>query len=219
VSENYAVIDVKAAESLFGTTNVLGRQLNLNSPNDTKPNLLYRVIGVVANTHRDKVGSAELTGSLYIDLNRCCKTKTQNWSFAAQTWYVAVRTPLSTTAILPALTRAAAQTLPGIPIYDVRSMNQRLSNQLAPRRGLMTLVLMFAIGAVLLAAVGMYAVQSYSVSQRRREFGIRAALGADHGQLLSQVLREIARLLLIGLVVGLVGVVLFGHVFHPLSMT
>ncbi|MDE2236146.1 MAG: ABC transporter permease [Gammaproteobacteria bacterium] len=213
VPENYAVIDVKAAESLFGTTNVLGRQLNLNSPNDTKPNLLYRVIGVVANTHRDKLGSAELTGSLYIDREQVLQTKTQNWSFAAQTWYVAVRTPLSTTAILSALTRAAAQTLPGIPIYDVRSMNQRLSNQLAPRRGLMTLVLMFALGALLLAAVGLYAVQSYTVSQRLREFGIRAALGADRGQLLSQVLREIARLLAIGLIVGLMGVVLFGHVF------
>ncbi len=213
VLEAYAVIDVKAAESLFGTTNVVGRQLSLNNPNNTKPNLLYRVIGVVANTHRDKVGSAEQTGSVYIDREQVLQTKTQNWSFAAETWYVAVRTPLSTGAILPALTRAVAQTLPGIPIYNVRSMDQRLSNQLAPRRGLMTLVLMFALGAILLAAVGLYAVQSYSVSQRLREFGIRAALGADRGQLLGLVLREIARLLVIGLVVGLVGVVVFGHVF------
>jgi len=213
VQEAYAMIDVKAAESLFGTTNVVGRQLSLNSPNNTKPNLLYRVIGVVANMHRDKVGSAEQTGSVYIDREQVLQTKTQNWSFAAETWYVAVRTPLSTGAILPALTRAVAQTLPGIPIYNVRSMNQRLSSKLAPRRGLMTLVLIFALGAVLLAAVGLYAVQSYSVSQRLREFGIRAALGADRGQLLGLVLREIARLLGIGLMVGLIGVVVFGHVF------
>ena len=213
VPEAYAVIDVKAAESLFATTNVVGRQLSLNSPNDTKPNLLYRVIGVVANTHRDKVGSAEQTGSIYIDREQVLQTKTQNWSFAAQTWYVAVRTSLSTGVILPALTRAAAQILPGIPIYDVRSMGERLSNQLSPRRGLMALVLMFALGAVLLAAVGLYAVQSYSVSQRLREFGIRAALGADRSQLIGLVLSEIARLLLIGLIVGLIGVVLFGQVF------
>ena len=211
--ENYAVIDVKAAESLFGTANVVGRQFNFNSPNDTHPNLLYRVIGVVANTHRYQVGAVEQSGSVYIDREQVLQVKTSNWSMAADTWYVAVRTPLATSLILPALNRAVAQVLPGIPLYDARSMDERLSNQLAPRRGLMTLVLMFAVGALLLAAVGLYAVQSYSVSQRLREFGIRAALGADRSQLIGLVLSEIARLLLIGLIVGLIGVVLFGQVF------
>jgi predicted permease len=213
IKEDYAVIDVKAAEAIFGTTDVVGRQLSFNSKNNTQPNLLYRVIGVVANTHRNEVGKGEQYGSVYIDREQVLQVKSSNWSMAADTWYIAVRTPLSTTAILPALSQAVAQALPGVPIYDVRSMDERLSNQLAPRRGLMTLVLMFALGALLLAAVGLYAVQSYAVSQRLREFGIRAALGANRGQLLGQVMREIAKLLVIGLVLGLIGVVLFGHLF------
>ena len=213
VHEGYAVIDVKAADVLFGSANAVGRQFSLNSPNNTRPNLLYRVIGVVANTHRTQVGKAEQFGSIYIDREQVLQVKSSNWSMATDTWYVAVRTPLATGAILPALNHAVAEALPGVPIYDVRSMDERLSNQLAPRRGLMTLVLIFALGAVLLAAVGVYAVQSYAVSQRLHEFGIRAALGADRTQLLDLVLREIARLLVIGLVVGLTGVVLFGHVF------
>ncbi len=213
VQEGYAVIDAKAAQALFGTTNVVGRQFNFNGPNNTRPNLLFRVIGVVANTHRDKVGGVEQLGSVYIDREQVLQVKSQYWSYAFDTWYVAVRTPLAPGAILTAINRAVAQALPGVPMYNVRTMDERLSNQLAPRRSLMTLVLMFAVGALLLAAVGLYAVQSYSVSQRLREFGIRAALGADHGQLLGLVLREIARLLLIGLIVGLVGVVVFGHLF------
>lgn len=213
VQETYAVIDMKAAEALFGSSDAVGRQFSLNSPNNTGPNLLYRVIGVVADTHRNEAGQAEQYGSVYINREQVLQVKSSNWSMAFDTWYVAVRTPLATGAILPALNRAVAQSLPGIPLYDVRSMDARLANQLAPRRGLMTLVLMFALGAVLLAAVGLYAVQSYSVSQRLREFGIRAALGADRAKLLALVMREIAKLLVIGLVVGLIGVVIFGHLF------
>ena len=211
--EHYAVIDMNAAAALFGTTHAVGRQFTFNSPNATAPNLLYRVIGVVANIHQDKIAGTEQGGIAYVDRAQVLLTRTQNWTFAADTWYVAVRTPLTTGAILPALQRAVAQSLPDVPIYDVRSMDERLSNQLAPRRGLMTLVLMFALGALLLAAVGLYAVQSYSVSQRLREFGIRAALGAERRHIVAQVLLEIGKLLVIGLVLGLIGVVLFGHVF------
>ncbi len=209
--EGYAVIDVQAAQALFGTTGAVGRQIKFDLPGEADRNPPLRIIGVVGNAHRASVAEAEQKGTIYIDRAQVLTMKNSWW--LGDSWFVALRTPLSTAAILPALNRAVASAAPGVPIYDVRSMDERLSNQLAPRRGLMTLVLMFALGAVLLAAVGLYAVQSYAVSQRLREFGIRAALGADRGQLLGLVLREIARLLIIGLVVGLIGVVVFGHVF------
>ena len=216
-AEGYAVVDAMAAEDLFGTANAVGRQFSFVQPdnlfdmNKPAPGLLFRIIGVVGTAHRLDVATPEKKGSIYLDRAQVLLVKNSNW--LRGTWYVAVRTSLSTAAVLPALDRAVTQSLANVPMYNVRTMDERLSNQLAPRRGLMTLVLMFALGAVLLAAVGLYAMQSYAVSQRLREFGIRAALGADRGQLLGLVLREIARLLVIGLVVGLVGVVVFGHVF------
>ncbi|MGA9851701.1 MAG: ADOP family duplicated permease [Gammaproteobacteria bacterium] len=206
-----AIIDVKAAEQMFGTTTVVGREFNLDAPNRTRVGFLYKVIGVAGVTHREQVGQAPRRGAIYLDRSQMLSMK--GYSFAPSSWYVAVRTPLSTAAILPALSQAVARAVPGVPIYDVRSMDQRLSAQLSPRRGLMTLILMFAAGALLLAAVGLYAVQSYSISQRLREFGIRAALGADRSKLLGLVMREIAKLLVIGLVLGLIGAVLLSHVF------
>ena len=135
------------------------------------------------------------------------------FSWAIPTWYVAVRTRLSTAGILPALSRTVASVLPGVPIYGVRSMHQRLSGTLAPRRAVTVLVLMFALGALSVAAVGLYSVQSYLVGQRKPEFGLRAALGADRARLRGLVLREAGWLLLLGSVLGICGVVVLGRVF------
>lgn len=206
-----AVLDTTAARQIFDSTDVIGREFSLEGPNSPRLGLFYKVIGLVGSVHRTEVGQLPRRGTVYLDRDQVLSINDS--AFAQPSWYVAVRTPLATDVLLPALSQAVARIAPNASLYDVHSMDQRLSNQLAPRRGLMTLVLMFALGALLLAAVGLYAVQSYSVSQRLREFGIRAALGADSGQLLSLVLREIAKLLVIGLVVGLIGVVVFGHVF------
>lgn len=210
--EGPAVIDVRAARELFGTTNAVGRQLNFDDANDSRPGLLFRVVGVVAYTRNAHVAGRENKGVVYLDRAQTLGPIHPAWSWAAPTWYVAVRTRLPPAAVLPALQRTVSQVLPGVPVYDVRSMTQRLAGDLAPRRGLAALVLIFALGALAVAAVGLYAVQSYSVGQRRPELGIRAALGADAGRLRMLVLREVSLLAAIGLAVGLCGVVALGRV-------
>ncbi|MGH8297816.1 MAG: ADOP family duplicated permease [Steroidobacteraceae bacterium] len=209
-----AVVDVQAARELFGTTEVVGRELSINDPNDTKPGLLFRIVGIVAHTRQAHLSGGGDAGAVYLDLPQTVDPNRSGsgWSWAFPTWYVAVRTPLDPAAILPALRRAVSQTLPDVPVYDVRSMNARLAGEIAPRRGLAALVLMFALGALAVAAVGLYAVQSYAVSQRRPELGIRAALGADGKGLRALVLREVLVLLAIGLTVGLCAVVALGRV-------
>lgn len=207
-----AVIDEQAARDLFGTTNVVGRQFNFDDPNDSRPGLLFRIVGVVANTRHVHVADARNRGVLYVDRREAVRPSRSSWSWALPTWYVAVRTPLDPAAILANLRQAVSRTLPGVPIYDVRSMDERLAGELAPRRGLAALVVIFALGALAVAAVGLYAVQSYAVGQRRPELGIRAALGADGRRLRALVLREAIELLAIGLAVGLCGVVALGRV-------
>ncbi|MHB8424905.1 MAG: ADOP family duplicated permease [Gammaproteobacteria bacterium] len=209
--EGVAVIDTETAQQLFGTTNAVGREFSFEAPNVARPGFFYKVIGVVGAAHRAHVGQPIKMDAVYLDRSQALQLNSK-W-FMRSTWYVAVRTPLATAAILPALREAVARVIPNVPFYDVRTMDERLSAHLAPRRGLMRLVLLCAVGALLLAAVGLYAVQSYSVNQRLREFGIRAALGADRSQLLSQVLKEIGRLLAVGLLLGLLGMVALGHLF------
>ena len=208
-----AVIDARSARELFGTTNVVGRRFNFDAPNDSQPNLLFRIIGVVADARQAHLGSGQPVGVVYIDREQVLQVTHAMWSWATSTWYVAVRTPLSTAAILPALSKSVRAVLPGVPIYGVRTMNQRLSRRLAPRRAVAVLVLLFALGALSVAAVGLYSVQSYLVGQRRPEFGIRAALGADPARLRGLVLREGGWLLLLGSVLGVCGVAVLGRVF------
>lgn len=210
--EGTAVLDTQAARELFGTTDVVGREFNFNRANDAQPGVLFRVVGVVADTRHEDVGGGHQAGVVYVDRRQAVRPSRPTWSWASPTWYVAVRTPLQPAAILPSLRRAVSQALPGVPIFDVRSMDERVAGDLAPRRGLATLVLIFALGALAVAAVGLYAVQSYAVGQRRPEFGIRAALGADGNRLRAQVLREVMMLLGVGLAVGLCGVVALGRV-------
>ncbi len=208
-----AVIDATAARELFAATDVVGRQFNFNAPNDSKAGLLFRVIGVVGDARQAHLGSRKPTGTVYIDRAEVLQMKGTVFSWAIPTWYVVVRTPLSTAGILPALTRTVASILPGVPIYGVRSMRQRISRTLAPRRAVTVLVLMFALGALAVAAVGLYSVQSYLVGQRKPEFGLRTALGADRARLRWLVLREAGWLLLLGSALGACGVVALGRVF------
>ncbi len=208
-----ALIDVRAARELFGSTDVVGRRLNFDSPNDSRPNLVFRVIGVVANTRQAHLASGSPQGVVYLDRSQVLRTRKTMWSWASPNWYVAVRTPLQTAAVLPMLTRVLRSRLPDVPLYGVRSMHERLARRLAPRRAITALVLMFALGALSVAAVGLYSVQSYLVGQRRPEFGLRAALGADCVRVRRLVLRETGALLLLGCVLGVCGVVVLGRAF------
>jgi hypothetical protein len=207
------VVDVKAARDLFGTTDAVGREFNFDDPNDSRTGLLFRVVGVVDYATSVRLAGGDSMGMVYLNRRQTVDPSRPAWSWAFPTWYVAVRTPLDPAAILPSLRRAVSRTLPGVPVYDVRSMNGRLSGQLAPRRSLTALVLMFALGALAVAAVGLYAVQSYTVGQRRPELGMRAVLGADGSRLRALILRETIVLLAIGLSLGICGIVVLGRVF------
>jgi putative ABC transport system permease protein len=92
---------------------------------------------------------------------------------------------------------------PQVPVYDIATLEQRLAESLAQRRLTMFLLGAFASLALLLAAIGVYGVISYAVVQRTQEIGIRVALGATRGSVLRLILREQARMILMGSVAGL----------------
>jgi putative ABC transport system permease protein len=89
------------------------------------------------------------------------------------------------------------------PVYDIATLEQRLSESLAQRRLTMFLLSAFAVLALLMAAIGVYGVISYAVVQRTQEIGIRAALGASRGSVLWLILRQQAQMILLGSAVGL----------------
>ncbi len=113
-----------------------------------------------------------------------------------------VRSTIAATALREDVARVVAEVDPEQPVYGVMTLNEVLAESLAERRFTMLLMTTFAAVALLLAAVGLYGVVSYSVSQRFREIGIRKALGARRRALVLQVIREGAGLAAIGLALG-----------------
>jgi putative ABC transport system permease protein len=102
--------------------------------------------------------------------------------------------------------RSAAQSLdPDLPIYDVRTLESFVTENVASRRLSVVLLSLFAGLALLLASVGIYGVMSYGVTQRLREIGIRIALGAHSADVVRLVVKQGAILTLAGVAVGLIG--------------
>lgn len=207
-----AIVDTLAAQQLFGTRDAVGHEFSFDNSHTKRRGLLFRVIGVVSNARRTNLGSAPATGNIYVDASQIVGLY-KNWSWGIRAWYLSVRSSLPASTVVSQVKRAEHKLLPDIPLYDIRTMGHRVAHALQSNRLLTLLVGLFAFGALLLAAIGLYAVQAYAVAQRAREFAIRIALGAERGRLLALVLGEAARLLVIGLVIGLVGLAFIGLAF------
>jgi putative ABC transport system permease protein len=105
---------------------------------------------------------------------------------------------------------------PNVPVHSISSMDQIIARSVADRRFALELLGVFAGVALLLAAVGIYGVMSYSFSQRTHEVGIRVALGAQRLDILRLALGEGMRMVIIGLAAGLAGAAVVTRLFRSM---
>ncbi|HEY0152122.1 MAG TPA: ADOP family duplicated permease [Longimicrobium sp.] len=125
--------------------------------------------------------------------------------------FFALRTKRDAASLAPDARAAVARIDPGLAVTDFRTMDQRVADSLRQQRVGAVLIGGFSLGALLLAAIGLFGVVAGSVSRRRHELAVRLALGADHRRVVGMVLREGAGLILLGVLVGLPGVYLMGR--------
>jgi predicted permease len=152
------------------------------------------IVGIVEDVRYETLTAVETTTDFYLPM--------EQWGVPAMT--AVIESPLGPTALEPIVRRVVATIDPTATVADVRSMESVLLQSAAPAEATSRLIGIFAGLAVLLGAVGVYGVLSYSVAQRRRELGIRLAVGARPQRLRLMVLGDAMRLLGGGVVAGLV---------------
>jgi predicted permease len=152
------------------------------------------VVGVVETGKYNSLGE-EPTEYMYLPHR-------ERFAFAMT---LVVRTPSSPQGVLRRVRETVQTADPNLPLYDVRSMEDHMGIALLPARLGGSVLGMFGVLGLILAAVGIYGVMAYSVAQRTRELGIRVALGASKAAVLKQVLGEGMKLTVIGTVLGLIG--------------
>jgi predicted lysophospholipase L1 biosynthesis ABC-type transport system permease subunit len=153
-----------------------------------------RIVGVVGDVKNTGL-STEAEPAVYF----------HQAQFAYRSMSVVVRSQAPPESVLSAVRQEIWSLDPGLPISDVQTMGDRTADLIAQPRFSMALLALFAAIATLLAAVGLYAVMAYSVSQRRHELGVRMALGAEPRAVLGLVVGHGMRVASLGVAAGLVG--------------
>jgi predicted permease len=200
----FVIVSKNLADQYFPGENPLGKHITMRFMD--KPET-YEIIGVVGNTLYE-VGEP-IKQTVYFPIFSGIPDRTSMATLVLRT----SGDPLSLS--VPVQKQFAALD-PTLAVHDILTMPQIVSEATASQGFSTTLVLAFAILSLLLAAVGLYGVLSYLVSQRMTEFGIRMALGAQRGELLRLVLIDALRPVAIGLVLGSAGGIAAGMLIKSL---
>jgi len=185
-----AIVDERFVQRFWPDQDPIGRRVSINF-GDSGP-MWREVVGVIAHPKHYNL-SSEGREQVYFPYAQR----------PAQQMFLAIRTSTSDPAALTAAVRREVWALdPNQPVDDVATMTDRVAASLSGDRFNLLLLGGFAGLALLMAAVGIYGVISYTVTQRSHEFGIRMALGADRGRVLGLVLKQGLRQAVIGVVLG-----------------
>ena len=169
----------------------LGKRINLCSL-DPKP-CWSTIIGIAGNVSQYGLDHAPTYDAYF------------SGEWGGWTRYLIVRTASDPLSLAAAVTEVVHRFDPNLPVTHVMAMDNLIADSVSPRRFSSVLVAIFAGLALLLAAIGIYGVMSYTVGQRTQEIGIRIALGAQPASVQKMILSEAARLTLAGVALGLAG--------------
>jgi putative ABC transport system permease protein len=185
-----AVANESMAKAFFPSGSALGRHMKFGG---NKEPLDIEIVGIVRDSHHLDV--KEKPGAfVYIPYD-------QEKTVGGLTYYV--RTSQDPTALATAIRKTVKDLDASLPVYRERTFEEQIDLQLSGDRLVALLATMFGSLAALLAAIGIYGLLAYTVTQRTREIGVRMALGASTQRVGNMILREVAQLVAIGILIGL----------------
>lgn len=193
---NVCVVDEGFARRYWPSGNPLGRRL-YRGPDESDPSAACTIVGVVGTVKQEQLAETTRRGAIYFSYD----------GHFDSDLFLVVRSSaaVSPESLANALRRSVRTIDPELPVDDLRTMPSRMSDRLVDRRSSALLLAVFAALALSITAIGTYGVVGYSVARRRREIGLRMALGARPGQVRDHFLRFGFRLLAAGTTIGLLG--------------
>ncbi|MDX2109341.1 MAG: ABC transporter permease [Verrucomicrobiota bacterium] len=209
-SQQVVVVDQTFAKRWFPGKNPLGIRLRQGVPGfddlaeNPKPVIFYSIIGVVGDIKRLDPAENDPDGNVYYVLPQD-QELTSTWTLTLKL------NGIKAESVMASIRDEFQKLDPEMPLFETRTMADRLSEAMIERRAPMLLLILFSCVALLLAAVGIYGLLAYTVSQRVREIGIRMALGASRHEVLKMILRYGLTLAAIGLAIGLGMAAAFSH--------
>jgi putative ABC transport system permease protein len=200
-----AIIDKTLATRFWPNGDAIGKRLRIGTAEMQTP--WATIVGIVADT---KLGSPDTPDGeqIYVPVQQF---KAMLGSFAppdsvmGNGGYIVLRSSLPPEQMTNALRSTVAALDPQLALQQMQTMDEALSSSEAPRRFNTSIISAFALGALLLATIGVYAVIAFSVSMRAQEMAIRMALGSRRGEIVRLVLTSGAKLAAIGCAAGLIG--------------
>lgn len=212
-SGNGVVINERMAKHYWGTKDPVGQPLTVFRSSQARADYGAAepsvVLGVIADMHHLSI-SDDPVEEVYVPYTR------EVWPGIA----LLIRTRGDSRSVERQLRRAMLDVEPDLPVNgsarwrSFEPIGDTITRALAPRRTLMGLVLAFAVAALALAAIGVYGVTAFGVAQRRRELGIRMALGATSRNVVALVLRQSVTFAAIGAIAGVAGAVALARVMR-----
>ena len=181
-------------------------EIGIPQPGQQKlgPPVAFQIVGVF----HDILNNEHLTGTAQPEM--CLSLWQVPWPYVA----LAARTAVDPGAVSSGIRAAVAAAAPNFAVTQVQTMREIVDNQLTGDRFGMVLFAGFAGVALLLAALGIYGVMSFTVAQRTHEIGLRVALGAQRNEVVGLIVRGGMRLALPGMAIGLAGVLVLGRLMH-----
>jgi putative ABC transport system permease protein len=193
-SERVIVVNQAMAQRYWLNENPVGRRMAIGeSEKDTS---WRTIVGVVGDMRHASISEPPVPTAFTVYTQDL-----ESWPRMA----FVVKTDGDPAALTSAVRSALISIDPSQPVYAIEPMEKLVNDSIAPRRFVMSLIGLLAFVALVLSAVGVYGVISFSVSERIQEMGIRMALGARKGDVLMLVLGQSARIAVLGIVVGLLG--------------
>ncbi len=195
-----AIVDEMLEGRAWPGESALGKRLRVDPGSSGSPKVWVTVVGVVRHVrHRSLV--VRLAGQVYFPLSQASRNPVA---------YL-VHTTGDPARLTPAVRHVVSAIDPHLPIFEARPLTAYLDGAREVQRFTMILVGVFAGISVALAAVGVYGVIAYVVVQRKREYGLRMALGATRGRIMTLVLGEGARLVALGAAAGVAASLVTGR--------